>query len=247
MPKANLWGDILMEQELTEQLTDAFQVLESEGGSVCNARNFRNKRIRPHQMGRKGKEQPGNRCNQNAQKAKKLNVNNCPRLPIGKPRILKKKRTLSMEMTVDEMADEMRFRLWESKLIQLRELIKELGKDKSIEIMEQVTKSELEGGVFDPARAQRRLPGGVFIHYIRQRSDVDQEAIKNILDKHRSLSENSKKFKKRQNKLNSVAKENANAEKAADEAPMEAEVAPPNPDPQQIIVKEIEEPIVAAN
>lgn len=28
--------------------------------------------------------------------------------------------------------------------IQLRELIKELGKDKSIEIMEQVTKSELE-------------------------------------------------------------------------------------------------------
>lgn len=145
--------------------------------------------------------------------------------------------------------------------IQLRELIKELGKDKSIEIMEQVTKSELEvsqfyaikllldrqGGVFDPARAQRRLPGGVFIHYIRQRSDVDQEAIKNILDKHRSLSENSKKFKKRQNKLNSVAKENANAEKAADEAPMEAEVAPPNPEPQQIIVKEIEEPIVAAN
>ena len=83
-----------------------------------SARNFRNKRIRPHQMqnGRKGKEQPGNRCNQSAQKAKKLNVNNCPRLPIGKPRILKKKRTLSMEMTIEEMADEMRFRLWESKL-----------------------------------------------------------------------------------------------------------------------------------
>jgi hypothetical protein len=130
MPKANLWGDILMEQELTEQLTDAFQVLENEGGSVCkyvftslrnintnkSARNFRNKRIRPHQMGRKGKEQPGNRYNQNSQKAKKLNVNNCPRLPIGKPRILKKKRTLSLEMTIEEMADEMRFRLWESKL-----------------------------------------------------------------------------------------------------------------------------------
>jgi len=32
--------------------------------------------------------------------------------------------------------------------IQLRELIKELGKDKSIEIMEQVTKSELEVSQF---------------------------------------------------------------------------------------------------
>jgi len=120
--------------------------------------------------------------------------------------------------------------------------------------MEQVTKSELEGGVFDPARAQRRLPGGVFIHFIRQRSDVDQEAIKTILDKHRSMSETSKKFKKRQNKLNrenAVPKDITNSQEMTStvtpEAPMEAEEAPQNPEAPSIIVKEIDEPIAAAN
>jgi hypothetical protein len=81
---------------------------------------------------------------------------------------------------------------------------------------------------------------------------VDQEAIKNILDKHRSISENSKKFKKRQNKLNrdnAVPKDITNSQDVAvtPEAPMEADVAPQNPETQQIIVKEIDEPIAAAN
>ena len=81
---------------------------------------------------------------------------------------------------------------------------------------------------------------------------MDQEAIKNILDKHRSISENSKKFKKRQNKLNrdnTVPKDITNSQDVGvtPEAPMEADVAPENPETQQIIVKEIDEPIAAAN
>lgn len=81
---------------------------------------------------------------------------------------------------------------------------------------------------------------------------MDQEAIKSILDKHRSISENSKKFKKRQNKLNrdnTVPKDitNSQDETVNPEAPMEAEVAPQNAEAQQIIVKEIDEPIAAAN
>ena len=35
MPKANLWGDILMEQELTAQLEDALGAMETQGGTFC--------------------------------------------------------------------------------------------------------------------------------------------------------------------------------------------------------------------
>ena len=35
-------------------------------------------------------------------------------------------------------------------------------------------------------RKQRRLPGGVFIHFLRERTDVDQEEVKKVLDAHRT-------------------------------------------------------------
>ena len=68
------------------------------------------------------------------------------------------------------------------------------------------------------------------------------------------MSENSKKFKKRQNKLNrenAVPKDITNSQEVTStvtpEAPMEAEEPPQNPEAPSIIVKEIDEPIAAAN
>ncbi|CAG5107459.1 Oidioi.mRNA.OKI2018_I69.chr1.g3336.t1.cds [Oikopleura dioica] len=231
MPKANLWGDILMEQELTAQLEDALGAMETQGGTFCNAKNFRNKRIRPHQMNqcRKGKEQPGNRHNQKPQIVKKLHTG-FPRVEMGVPRILKSKSPLSEEMTSEELTQEIRFRLWEHKLIQLRALINICGNKIAIELMEKVIEAEKEGGVMCERRKQRRLPGGVFIHFLRERTDVDQEEVKKVLDAHRTWGQ-------KKSKNNNPVKHSKTPESS-----MEAETTPQKAEDPQVAADENQEP-----
>merc|ERR1712130_277160 len=124
--------------------------------------------------------------NNKKEKAKKSKAPlSCPMLEMGVSRKLRKKREIDVEMGLSELVEEIRFRIWEHKRWMLLDLVKIVGHKVAIEVANEVYEIEIKGGVA-LADGKRRQPGGVFISLLKNRSDVDQAAIKRVIDKHRN-------------------------------------------------------------
>jgi len=217
---ASLWQDVLLERDLSEGfsggLTAMFEdpVEKSNPGKMKGRK--KNRPMRPYQMRDVTKkesirnessvaeqtDEPTSSTakafnNNKPENKKKLNTPlTCPMLEMGVSRKLRKKREIVDEMNLNELVDEIRFRIWEHKRWMLLDLVKTVGHKVAIETANEVHEIELKGGVALP-NGRRRLPGGVFINLLKNRSDVDQAAIKRVIDKHHIKT---KKKSKKENK-----------------------------------------------
>ena len=68
----------------------------------------------------------------------------CPVLKIGVPRKLKKKVEITEESPLEDLTEEIRFRIWEKKRHMLREIIEIIGPKIAIELANQVAEIELK-------------------------------------------------------------------------------------------------------
>lgn len=197
---SNLWADVLLEQDLAEsieKLSTQISSTSSENGEMV----LKNKRIRPHQLNKNRKEKPEkpNR-DQNSNKISKKQNNkkfvpklNCPLVKMGQSRSLRTKLEIDETMPLEVLSEEIRFRIWEQKRWMLKELVEEMGPAVAIEIVNEVSEIEKRGGIA-LENGRRRLPGGVFIHLVRNRTDIDITKINSILNAHK-LSDKNKKNK----------------------------------------------------
>ena len=83
--------------------------------------------------------------NNKPENKKKLNTPlSCPMLEMGVSRKLRKKREIDDEMNLNELVDEIRFRIWEHKRWMLLDLVKTVGHKVAIETANQVHEIELK-------------------------------------------------------------------------------------------------------
>lgn len=202
----NIWADVLLEQDLSAcigELTTGFSdsaPSSSGGGKTKKHRSLNNSRLRPYQIRDNEKRKRANSTNNDINsnhtfpKRGKKPVLNCPVLKVGVPRTLRSKLELEEGLSAEVVAEEIRYRIWEQKRWMLLALVKAVGNTIAIELTTKVTDIERNGGIaLDNGR--RRQPGGVFIHLLRQRDDVDLPAINKILSEHNQMEK--KKHKKK--------------------------------------------------
>lgn len=170
---------------------------ESDGGEdASNGKNFQNE-MENYMIDRHHKESTviskdqnhqQHNSNKRAQKRKfqnnrrQGNNKNVPNHMPGKRVVLNTKREITPEDTLDVVAEEIAYRLWERKRHLLRDVISCIGNEKAIFIYKKAEAIELNGGLIIHNGLRRRTPGGTFLHLVRNEEDLDQEALKKIFD-----------------------------------------------------------------
>lgn len=113
---------------------------------------------------------------------KQVNSKNVPNHMPGKRVVLNTKREITPEDTLDIVAEEIAFRLWEKKRHLIRDVVSCIGNEKAIFIFKKTEAIELNGGLIIHNGLRRRTPGGTFLHLVRNDEGLDQEALKKIFD-----------------------------------------------------------------
>jgi len=219
---ADLWSNLLFDEDLSDQLGKLNQSQDNRGVEAYrnsenhrfmkndNAKKRKKNRIRPYQKNKDREDDLDKEelilKGKNTKKdinANRENRKDIPDLKVGVKRILKKKREISELDSVEDVAEEIRFRLWEKKRHMIRDLVKTIGIPIAIEIMDTVTEIECQGGE-KRHNGGRKTPGGVFCSLAKKHEHVDMNKVEEVLAEHTPRWQN----KKSQNKTQRAAETN---------------------------------------
>lgn len=190
---AEAWSNMLLDNQLATDMDGLTKPIDNRGVEAYrtqdnkltmksdNAKNRKKQRVRPYQIKKEeNKKSKSKKVNNNQQEGKK---NDVPEIAYGVKRELKVKNQITEFHDTEQVAEEIRFRLWERKRHMIRDLVVIVGKALCIEVVDQVAKIEIEGGI-QRHNNGRKTPGGVFISLLKERTDVDQIELAKVLEQH---------------------------------------------------------------
>lgn len=200
----NIWGQVLAEQSLTEDIRGFCGV---QASLKCNERAVESYRYwRDHQsVPKRTPVVPGNRR--------------------------KRKAVVGLEETDDSVADRIAQALEEPKRMLIGQVVTVVGRDKALELLENTQDIEANGGMPTLNGSRRRTPGGVFFQLLKSDPEIAEEQVEAIFEEDRKFIEQIKKRRKavkrkeKSEKLKAMMKDQAEDEMPLAPLPTAAELA----------------------